>query len=210
MSISVLDLFKIGIGPSSSHTVGPMRAAHDFSAVLQHKGLLEQVRRVEVKLYGSLSAVALFGYMELGDSFSDYGFNYEDLVANALGGVASYWRYRNPDLARKVDFRWEVGMDPQQVDFMTDYENSKYLLAFKLNGFERFNKGMLKHLELHVGYYARGYRDINKPDERTLYVGIGLNLTDLFRRNGHKKIATFLNFYQPPGTYVASENNLSD
>jgi len=56
MSISVLDLFKIGIGPSSSHTVGPMRAAHDFSAALQHKGLLEQVRRVEVKLYGSLSA----------------------------------------------------------------------------------------------------------------------------------------------------------
>lgn len=59
MSISVLDLFKIGIGPSSSHTVGPMRAAHDFSAVLQHQGLLEQVRRIEVKLYGSLSATGI-------------------------------------------------------------------------------------------------------------------------------------------------------
>ena len=34
MSISVLDLFKIGIGPSSSHTVGPMRAAHDFAIAL--------------------------------------------------------------------------------------------------------------------------------------------------------------------------------
>jgi len=59
MSISVLDLFKIGIGPSSSHTVGPMRAAHDFSAVLQHQELLGQVRRIEVKLYGSLSATGV-------------------------------------------------------------------------------------------------------------------------------------------------------
>jgi L-serine dehydratase len=56
MSISVLDLFKIGIGPSSSHTVGPMRAAHDFVTALQHKELLAQVRRVEVNLYGSLAA----------------------------------------------------------------------------------------------------------------------------------------------------------
>ena len=59
MSISVLDLFKIGIGPSSSHTVGPMRAAHDFAAALAKQGLLAQVRRIEVKLYGSLSATGI-------------------------------------------------------------------------------------------------------------------------------------------------------
>ena len=59
MSISVLDLFKIGIGPSSSHTVGPMRAAHDFAAALRQQGLLAQVRRIEVKLYGSLSATGI-------------------------------------------------------------------------------------------------------------------------------------------------------
>ena len=59
MSISVLDLFKIGIGPSSSHTVGPMRAAHDFAATLAQQGLLERVRRIEVKLYGSLSATGV-------------------------------------------------------------------------------------------------------------------------------------------------------
>ncbi|MBS0512949.1 MAG: L-serine ammonia-lyase [Proteobacteria bacterium] len=59
MSISVLDLFKIGIGPSSSHTVGPMRAAHDFAAALAQQGLLDRVRRIEVKLYGSLSATGV-------------------------------------------------------------------------------------------------------------------------------------------------------
>ncbi|MCV2218849.1 L-serine ammonia-lyase [Thauera sp. Sel9] len=59
MSISVLDLFKIGIGPSSSHTVGPMRAAHDFAAALAGQGRLGDVTRIEVKLYGSLSATGV-------------------------------------------------------------------------------------------------------------------------------------------------------
>ena len=59
MSISVLDLFKIGVGPSSSHTVGPMRAAHDFVVELQQRTALGAVRRIEVKLYGSLSATGV-------------------------------------------------------------------------------------------------------------------------------------------------------
>lgn len=59
MSISALDLFKIGIGPSSSHTVGPMRAAHDFAAALVRQGVCDSVRRIEVKLYGSLSATGV-------------------------------------------------------------------------------------------------------------------------------------------------------
>ena len=56
MAVSVFDLFKIGIGPSSSHTVGPMRAARLFGLRLQHDGLLARVARVQVILYGSLGA----------------------------------------------------------------------------------------------------------------------------------------------------------
>ncbi|UAA40209.1 L-serine ammonia-lyase [Paraneptunicella aestuarii] len=52
--ISVFDMFSIGIGPSSSHTVGPMRAAHDFINVLKRKELFEQVNSVTVELFGSL------------------------------------------------------------------------------------------------------------------------------------------------------------
>ncbi|MEV0147347.1 MULTISPECIES: L-serine ammonia-lyase [unclassified Nonomuraea] len=54
MAISVFDLFKIGIGPSSSHTGGPMAAAHKFARGLDEDGLLDQVGRVEAILYGSL------------------------------------------------------------------------------------------------------------------------------------------------------------
>ena len=56
MAISVFDLFKIGIGPSSSHTVGPMRAARLFARQLQHDGLLARTARVQSHLYGSLGA----------------------------------------------------------------------------------------------------------------------------------------------------------
>ena len=56
MSLSALDIFKIGIGPSSSHTVGPMRAAQRFVLGLDTSGRLAQVRRIQVALYGSLGA----------------------------------------------------------------------------------------------------------------------------------------------------------
>ncbi|MEL4178292.1 L-serine ammonia-lyase [Roseateles sp. PN1] len=56
MAVSVFDLFKIGIGPSSSHTVGPMRAARLFSLRLKADGLLAQTHRVVSQMYGSLGA----------------------------------------------------------------------------------------------------------------------------------------------------------
>lgn len=59
MSLSVLDLFSIGIGPSSSHTVGPMRAARRFTDSMGQHGVLERTARVEAELYGSLAATGI-------------------------------------------------------------------------------------------------------------------------------------------------------
>ncbi|WP_322010880.1 L-serine ammonia-lyase [Paraburkholderia sp. J12] len=56
MAVSVFDLFKVGIGPSSSHTVGPMRAALMFAEGLERDGLLAATATVKVELYGSLGA----------------------------------------------------------------------------------------------------------------------------------------------------------
>jgi L-serine dehydratase len=55
MSLSVLDIFKIGIGPSSSHTMGPMNAARRFVSSLATRCLLERTAQVGVQLYGSLA-----------------------------------------------------------------------------------------------------------------------------------------------------------
>jgi L-serine dehydratase len=56
MTVSVFDLFKIGIGPSSSHTVGPMRAARMFASSLEQDGLLTAVAGIRAELFGSLGA----------------------------------------------------------------------------------------------------------------------------------------------------------
>src|SRR5690348_10095390 len=55
MFVSAFDLFKIGLGPSSSHSVGPMRAALRFIHAVEAEGKLESVERVGVDLYGSLA-----------------------------------------------------------------------------------------------------------------------------------------------------------
>ena len=55
MAVSVFELFKIGIGPSSSHTVGPMRAAHTFVQRLDDADLLTRVERLQLTLFGSLA-----------------------------------------------------------------------------------------------------------------------------------------------------------
>jgi len=92
MAISIFDLFKIGIGPSSSHTVGPMKAACTFAQRLDENGLLGRTRRVRVSLYGSLAhtgrghgtdkAVILGLQGELPDSVDP------DLIEAALERVA--------------------------------------------------------------------------------------------------------------------------
>ncbi len=56
MAVGVFDMFRVGIGPSSSHTVGPMRAANAFLAILKKKSLVERVARIRIELMGSLAA----------------------------------------------------------------------------------------------------------------------------------------------------------
>jgi L-serine dehydratase len=58
-AISVFDMFKIGVGPSSSHTLGPWRAAQQFTQSLSEKGLLNDVSAIRVLLYGSLAKTGI-------------------------------------------------------------------------------------------------------------------------------------------------------
>ena len=55
MNLSIFDLFKIGVGPSSSHTMGPMTASYNFMLYCKTNGLLNQINKIQVKLHGSLA-----------------------------------------------------------------------------------------------------------------------------------------------------------
>ena len=58
-SISAFDIIKIGIGPSSSHTMGPWKAAELFIKLLEEKSLIQQVKAVKIYLYGSLALTGI-------------------------------------------------------------------------------------------------------------------------------------------------------
>ncbi len=193
---------------------GSDKLGHMYSSYLGSRGLaylFEEWRfpHERAALYGALSSWIIAGYMEFGDSFSEYGFSAEDLLFNTLGSTLGYLFCMDAKLAEKIDLRWEYGMHPTGGDLFTDYENTKVLLALKLNGFERTRRGWLKHVELHLGYYTRGFDDHEPDRERNLYVGIGLNLTDLFRRCGWRKTATALNYLQLPYSYLPFEHDLN-
>jgi L-serine dehydratase len=59
MTISVFDLFSVGIGPSSSHTVGPMLAAKAFLKQLEQHNYLTSVKKLRIELYGSLALTGM-------------------------------------------------------------------------------------------------------------------------------------------------------
>src|SRR5512133_835152 len=87
MAISVFDLFKVGIGPSSSHTVGPMRAAGMFAQLLQKEGLLEQTAGVKAELYGSLGATGKGHGSDIGIMLGLMGHTPDTVDVDAVPGL---------------------------------------------------------------------------------------------------------------------------
>ena len=193
---------------------GADKLGHFYTAYIVTHGISKYyenhcITKDKSVVYGALTSFTVLSYMEFGDAFSDYGFSKEDFLANLVGAAYGYYSYTHPSLANKLDFRWEYGLNPQSSDLFTDYENSKYLFALKLNGFSEVKDTFLKHLELHLGYYTRGYDDPLHENTRNLYIGLGFNLSDYFYRREHQKTATFLRYYQPPGLYVAHNKELA-
>jgi hypothetical protein len=165
-----------------------------------------------------LTGIAFVG-VELGDGFSRYGASYEDIIASSAGIAFSFLRNTVPGLHDKVDFRMQY-MRTGRGDFLGlgDYDGKKFLLAWKLGGFEPFKEGPLRYLEIHTGYYTRGYGDPTHtrsvPQTRTAYVGLGLNLSELlFSQPGLRDtgvgsgLRALHKYIQLPYTYVASDGN---
>ena len=176
--------------------------ADGLASVYQDWGFSEDA----AALNGALSSFAIMGYMELGDSFSRYGFSYEDMVMNTVGSLASWYFHKYPSLADKIDLRWEYAPAFDEPDFFTDYEHSKYLIALELDGFDALRGSPLQYLELHLGYYARGF-DERLPDrDNTVYAGVGINLGKIFSNMGCGSFCSLFHYYQPPYTYISAED----
>ena len=132
------------------------------------------------------------------DSAHHKGFPTEDMIMNIAGAGAAYVWGKYPSLASKIDFRIEYKPEFSSSDFgfADNYERQSFLIAVKADGFDFVKDPYLRYLEFHVGYYARGYEDFVEggPDDRqrTIYVGIGFNVSKLVQRYVNTRVFDYI------------------
>ena len=129
MALSVFDLFKIGIGPSSSHTVGPMNAAYAYVERLRAAGDLDRVARIETQLYGSLALT---------------GHGHGTIKAIVLGLQGEQSHLVNPIVA---DHRFEQAQETGRLEL-----GGTNLIPFELR------KDVVLHLRERLDFHTNGMR----------------------------------------------------
>ena len=164
---------------------------------------------------GALLASGLMLYSEIYDGFKG-GFGFYDLAFNSLGAGFSVLRNTTPGLEEKLDFRMLV-IPNRQIYSPTGrehYRQLRYLFALELAGFDQFERSPLRFVELHAGYYGKGFTEREQARgarlERKLFAGVGLNLNEvLFGRSPRTRSARaasqVLDYWQPPYTYIHAD-----
>ncbi len=158
MDLSIFDIFKIGIGPSSSHTVGPMKAAYDFVSRVDRISRIENVARVEVDLYGSLALTGRGHGTDRAVLLGLSGENPEEIVAESIDAKVGQIRAdKKLALLGRHNITFE---EPTHLRF-----NDKISLPFHPNGmrFAAFSSDGNQILQ--QAYYSIGGGFIQRENE---------------------------------------------
>ncbi|MDO8458333.1 MAG: L-serine ammonia-lyase [Burkholderiaceae bacterium] len=137
MAISVFDLFKVGIGPSSSHTVGPMRAAAMFAQSLQKEGFLDQTTSVTAELYGSLGATGRGHGSDIGIMLGLMGHTPDSVDVDAVPGLIQGAREQETLILlalRPVVFREKEHLLMYRREALAEHPNGMQFSAFDGHG----------------------------------------------------------------------------
>ena len=158
MYYSLFEIFSIGIGPSSSHTVGPMKAAKRFIDNLQTAGILKTVTRLETHLYGSLALTGIghgtlnavaYGFMGLNAEDLDPQINYIDNIRNS--GVL------NIGGDHEIAFDFDKDIILEKNICLTEHSNGMRFMAYD----------SADNLLLDETYFSVGGGTIARKDEIT-------------------------------------------
>ena len=137
MAISIFDLFKIGIGPSSSHPVGPMRAAHLFIAKLEKQGLLDRLARIQCELYGSLAATGKGHGTDKAILLGLLGQEPDSVPVDAIPAMLSRIRQENrlplPN-GSSIEFTEKTDLKFHRRQILPRHSNGMTFTAFSKNG----------------------------------------------------------------------------
>ncbi|RMB70073.1 L-serine ammonia-lyase [Corynebacterium macginleyi] len=132
MFISIFDMFKIGIGPSSSHTLGPMKAGKAFVDELKEKGLMDKVTRVQANVYGSLS---LTGVGHSTNKAILLGLAGEEPETVDIDGISAFMKEINQSETLLLGGTHQVSFPKDggfyfHDDYLPMHENGMCLIAF--------------------------------------------------------------------------------
>ncbi|MDH5547590.1 MAG: YfiM family protein [Gammaproteobacteria bacterium] len=187
------------------HTYATFGLGHMFAWYFERWGYTQK----EAAAYGALTSLGMHSFMEFGDSFSWFGFSYQDFSMNVLGAYLAYYLYQHPQRNRYLDLRVEYIPSGTTYDVFTDYQGLKYLAALKLEAFPWIRSPVLRYLELHTGYFVRGYEKVKEAKQRHVYVAVALNVGRMFRRQGVKRMDWFLRYFQVPFAYLPATVDLN-
>jgi len=172
-------------GSGGMDKLGHAFTSYAITNVVAERLLLEGRPAWRAALSSALTSQAIMLYVECFDGFSnDHGFAWEDVVLNFLGTSFGAVRALSPEVHSLVDYRMEyIPSGDKGFRPFSDYSGQKYLLAFKLSGIESFRRSPARFLELHAGYYTRGFlhEEVERGEtpKRYAMVGVGLNLSEL-------------------------------
>lgn len=162
----------------------------------------------KASIYAALSSWSVQAFMEAGDATSkSQGFSWSDVAMNTIGALTSVLMESYPGLDRKIDFRVEYVFNVPVKGIFDDYSNQYYSAVLKLDGFDTLKNTLLKYVELHGGYFTRGY-DTDEKGVRSLYAGITLNLSRIFSQRGFERTSKVLEYIQIPYTVPKVSHDL--
>jgi|Deesub1362A_J573_1020465.scaffolds.fasta_scaffold00171_9 hypothetical protein len=210
---------------SYSTNGGADKTGHAFSTYAISRILSHVYRSIGIKdedadWQGPLVGLSLMTLVEFGDAFSQYNFSVSDLAADSAGALLAYLEERYPALDDLIDFRIEYlptegFLRSGEIGFDTDYSGMKHLLVFKFSGINSLKDSVLSYVELHAGYFTRGYsvydKDYYDRTSRHIYAAVSINLSRIFesasrRSDRYRKplhlTSRLLEYYQPPGLYL--------
>lgn len=190
MAISIFDLVKIGVGPSSSHTMGPMLAARQFVLDLQERGDLERVQRVGAQLYGSL---ALTGKGHCTDRAILLGLEGEEPRTLEPQTVEERLeRIRGAGRLRLLEER-EIAFDePMDLLFHTEQVLTRHANGMRFTAFDAAGETLASETFFSIGggFIVRGEESDAAPDEAKVAVPFPFDsaaeLLEQCRRHGMK------------------------
>lgn len=201
---------------TGTNNVGVDKLAHAYSSYVISELLHARLRRKTGDAPGiAVTAAALASatmlYTEFWDSIErSAGWSWEDVAFNSMGAGFSLLRNSVPGLDRKLDYRLMIVPNGNILNTKgkAHFEQQRYFFALKLSGFRAFEQGPLRLLELHAGYYGKDFSNQDHAmgirPQRRLYVGVGINLRQLFFRNPRSRVgravADGLDYFQPPYT----------